>query len=266
MDRPFCHTLAYGHSGTGKSTFASTFPKPLLVFCFDGHGKEMPYRKPHPFNPNEAIQDGPLQQWELNVGTHVASLGFRDVQREDGLIRIEYYLDDNLETPDAMQKFRYRLSNFQQEYAVWKTVVLETVTSMEIAARKQEEKVLNPSAKDRRQWFGGSTDTLEEILIWRFAAFPMNVVLNTHISQDKNEISGEILQGPAGRGRLSKAGLLACYYQEQYRLYTVRDDNTGQRVHLTQTQNRDGWVACTQIDAPDPVWPHYDYLWSNFKQ
>ncbi len=35
----------YGDFGSGKSTFAATWPKPLLVWCFDNFGKEMPYLK-----------------------------------------------------------------------------------------------------------------------------------------------------------------------------------------------------------------------------
>jgi len=37
--------LVYGDTGTGKSTFAASFPKPLLVFCFDPAGKDIPYWK-----------------------------------------------------------------------------------------------------------------------------------------------------------------------------------------------------------------------------
>lgn len=39
--RPQVKCLVYGSFGTGKSTFAQTFPKPMLVFCFDG--KDLPY-------------------------------------------------------------------------------------------------------------------------------------------------------------------------------------------------------------------------------
>ena len=32
-------------SSVGKSTMAATFPKPMLVHCFDPFGKDLPYRK-----------------------------------------------------------------------------------------------------------------------------------------------------------------------------------------------------------------------------
>ena len=42
-DRPIIHVVDYGPWGSGKSTFAATFPKPMLVIAFDPVGKEAPY-------------------------------------------------------------------------------------------------------------------------------------------------------------------------------------------------------------------------------
>lgn len=39
------HVLCFGDSGSGKSTFASTFPKPMLVMMFDPIDKAAPYWK-----------------------------------------------------------------------------------------------------------------------------------------------------------------------------------------------------------------------------
>ena len=176
------------------------------------------------------------------------------------MTRIEYYHDENSELPEAMQLFRYRMAIFQAEYANWATVVTDSLTFMELSARKLEEKVMNPMEKfakgtDTRQWFAGSTDSLEEMIVWRFASLPMNVLTLCHIDERKNEVSGEILRGPSAPGRLSKRGLLMAAYQEQYHLYTVRNEQGG-LIHQMQTQNRDGWVATTQIGAPDPCYPH----------
>ena len=40
--RPFAHAIAYGDSGGGKSTFAATWPKPMVVFFFDPFGYGIP--------------------------------------------------------------------------------------------------------------------------------------------------------------------------------------------------------------------------------
>jgi len=41
----FLHWILYGDFGSGKTHMAATFPKPMLVHCFDGFGKDMPYFK-----------------------------------------------------------------------------------------------------------------------------------------------------------------------------------------------------------------------------
>jgi len=44
-EREALHCLNYGPSGVGKSTFAATWPKPMLVFGFDPYAKERPYKR-----------------------------------------------------------------------------------------------------------------------------------------------------------------------------------------------------------------------------
>lgn len=263
---PEIHALIYGDSGVGKSTMAKTFPKPMLVHCWDGHGKEMPYRK----GPDgKILADSGLQEWDISVGQGLVGLPFRDVMHPDGLVRIEYYNDPDPDFPTAFNLFRYRMQLFSGEQDNWKTVVEDSLTSMELSARKVEEKLLNPMKKfakgtDTRQWFSGSTDALEEMVVMRLAGLSINVVVCSHINERKNEISGEILRGAFAPGRLATRGLMNSRFQEQYHLYTDRDPASGQRMHYCQTQNRDGWVACTQIDTSDPCYPAYLSLWSNY--
>jgi len=204
-----------------------------------------------------------LQKYEIATAIGTVPIIYRDIIHPDGAIRIEYFHDHDLENPTALLTFRARLSLLHNEYDSWKTIGLDSLTTMDLVARKLEEKTLNPNTKDKRQWFGEGTNALEEIICWRFASLPMNVVLICHIDERKNEISGEILRGPSARGRLARQGLVNAYYQEQYHLYTMRDE-TGKRIHACQTQNRDGWVATTQINAPDPCYPHYESIWQGF--
>jgi len=265
LKRPNLHVLLYGDTGSGKSTFASTFSKPLLVWCFDHNGKEIPYIK--------GGEDQGLKEYGIETSRGEIFIPYRDVVHPDGLIRIEYFnKTDDIENPTAFSYFRTRMSILHNEYKTWKTVVIDSVTFMELQARKLEEKVLNPlpagtsslyekGAKfDSRTWFAGATSSLEELLCIRLAGLDMNVVVICHIDRDKTMMSGEIMQVPFAPGRLSSRSLLSAAFSEQYRLYTQRDE-TGNRVYIAQTSSRDGYSASTQIDAPDPTWPNYEDLW-----
>jgi len=249
---------------------ASTFPKPMLVFCFDHNQKEMPYRK--------GGEDLGLSLKKIETGENkFIEIPYRDVKHPDGLTRIEYYnRTDDINNPTAFAYFRTRMGVLHEEYDVWKTVVVDSVTFMELQARKLEEKILNPLPKgvslyekgarfDGRTWFAGATSSLEELLCVRLAGLDMNVVVVAHVDKDKNMISGEIVQVPFAPGRLSSRSLLTAAFAEQYRLYTIRDEE-GRRLHQAQTMNRDGFSAGTQIDAPDPVYPHYQALWKDWDE
>lgn len=264
MKRPNVHCLLYGDPGVGKSTMASTFPKPMLVFCFDHMQKEMPYRK--------GGQDGELEEYTIETGKGEISIPYRDVVHPDGLTRIEYYnKTDDIENPTAFSNFRTRMGVLHSEYDTWNTIVVDSITFMELQARKLEEKVLNPlppgvtlytkgGGGDQRMWFAGATSSLEELLCVRLAGLDMNVVVVAHVDKDKNMISGEIVQVPFAPGRLSSRSLLSAAFAEQYRLYTQRDGDGG-RIYLAQTSNRDGFMAATQLECHDPIIPSYDNLW-----
>jgi hypothetical protein len=202
---------------------------------------------------------------------------YRDIVHTDGLIRVEYYTDTDPDEPSAYAMFRERMGRIQAELTNWQTLVVDPLTAMYLAARKNEEKVINPipagsskyrglkgSGVDPRQWYGGGVDALEEMLCIRFIGFiNQNVVLITHIDERKNEVSGEILRGPSAPGRLGSKQEINAFYQEQYHAYTDRDEN-GERVHLLRTKNDGKWCASTLVDAPDPMYPHYDSMWENW--
>jgi hypothetical protein len=214
---------------------------------------------------------GELKQY--NIGDYV--IPFRDIVHKDGLVRIEYYHNEDPDNPTAFPKFRSRMAWFQSEYGNWQTVVNDSVTFMELSARKHEEKIMNPapagvskfvkgSGVDTRQWFAGSTDALEEMVVMRFAGLPMNVCICCHIDERRNEVSGEILRGAFAPGRLSKRGELMAAYQEQYHSFGFKMEDGG-RGYAIHTQNDGMWSATTQIDADNPCYPHYESLWGNWK-
>lgn len=265
--RPPIHVIPYGDFGTGKSSFAATFPKPMLVFLFDAIGKDIPYQ-----TSAHSVASNITALTAMTIGT--VNVPYYDITHPDGVIRVEYYHDHDPDAPIAYNTFRSRMAAFQHEYGKWKTVVVDSVTSMELLARLIEVKLNNPAPPNRylagskfdsRQWFAGSTDALEQMLCVRFAGFPLNVVVVCHIDERRNEVSGEILRGIFAPGRLSKRNLINTAYQEQYRTYTVRGED-GKLAYGLQTQHRDGFAATTLISAPDPCYPHYESLWAGYRQ
>lgn len=268
MSRPNVRCLTYGHSGGWKTSFMKTFPKPMLVWFFDGHGKDFPFWRDswHRVLPPEAI--GELQQYQVE-GTDVL-ITYRDIQHPDGLVRLEYYHDANPEKPHAFADWRLRRSVFHKEFGIWRTVGLDSFTSCETSARLNEKYFLNPQtdkeykSRDPRKWWGGSTDVMEEALKVSFLSYPMNVVVTAHVDLERDEsaVVGTSLRNPMAPGRLR--GSLAQQYSEFYYAYVHSDTKTGQRMGLLQTKSNGIFNAASQIDAPDPCYAHFDSLWANY--
>lgn len=247
MNHPIQHWLIFGDAGAGKTTAATTFPKPILVFQFDPLGKETPY-----------LQRGVVQESKATDGTFVRDVLSRSTG--DLLIRIEHYLDSDPQKPTAYRRFLNRLVNLERDIEAegFRTVVIDSATFMELMARKLAQYVLNPTSREPRQWFASSTDTLEEVLMIRLGSLPINVVVLAHISDDKDELHGFMVSNPALPGRMSKRGPAG--YGELYRAYVTVDEK-GTREFLWQTRSGGRWNAASQIGAPDPCPQDYTALW-----
>jgi hypothetical protein len=254
--RPDAHWLIYGDFGSGKSTFLATFAKyeltrPVKIYMFDpAGGKEFPY---------------------LNVGTPLETqvdgfgIEYTDVVDDEGglLIRVMHLAEVNPTKPESYLKFEQEFDAFSQSYKEdgWRTVGLDTIDSLELAARKMDQYVTNPGSKDPRKWWGGSTDKLEETLCMRLAHLRCNVVVLTHINRDKISVHGHAIQGPSsGPGRMDRA--LPGYFPEIYRSYVVKHE--GERHWNLQTYPDEQFMAETHINAPDPSYPDWDSLWANW--
>jgi hypothetical protein len=190
---------------------------------------------------------------------------YRDVLDTEGnvLIRIQYFADMDPTHPTGFRNFMTRLQDFYNEYASWATAIIDSVTMLELAARYNEKYFLNPKAKDPRQWWAGSTDALEQVLMSSFGAMPINVCVVAHGSEDKDEVNGTFVRTIRAPGRMSKG--TAAGYSEVYRAYVPKErDAQGKPLYYLQTQPDGLWIAKTAIDAPNPSWGHYDCLWDNY--
>lgn len=245
-DHPPIHVLMYGDSGAGKSTSAATFPKPMLVLAFDPYGKETPY-----------LKRGIVAEGEDEFGTRTQDV----LSKKSGglLIRVEHYIDFDPSKPEAYSRFLARLTRLNKDVDEFQTIVLDSVTFMELAARKLQQYKINPNSKEPRQWFAGSTDTLEEVLMIRFGALPCNVVVLAHVDEDKDEVHGTYVRNPSAPGRLRKRSPAG--YGELYRAY-VKKAEGGDRKHLWQTRSDSLFNAASQVGAPDPCDQDYRMIWS----
>lgn len=268
VNRPNLKCLDYGHTAARKSSLAKTFPKPMLVWMFDAHGKDFPYWRDswHRILPQGCV--GELQQYQVQ-GTDTL-ITYRDIQHPEGLVRIEYFHDLNPEKPRAFMDWRVRRSVFHQEFGAWRTVVLDSLTSAELASRLIAKYVTNPQtdkepkSRDPRKWFGSSTDDIEEALKVSFLSYPMNVFVAAHVDLERDEsaVAGLTVRNPMAPGRLR--GSLAQQYMELWYSYVQTDVRTGQSVGLIQTQPNGIYNAATQIDVPNPCYAHYESIWANY--
>lgn len=258
MSDSIIHCLVYGQSGAGKSTFAATFPTPQLVFLFDPLSKRSPYLVG---GQSTGLQPDPATQipWE-------------EVYDEGGVLlrRIEYFLDPDPTKPTAYQLFLNRFmqihraitSRFNQQPGAegetpWATVILDSMTKMELMARKLSQYKLNAGAKEPRQWYAYSTEALEETLDFRVCSLPCNAVVICHTDKDKEEVAGLQVKGPNLPGRLK--GNSPASFGEFYHLSLTRDEK-GNFVRQLQTRGDQFFHASTMIGAPNFCYPAYKNL------
>jgi hypothetical protein len=255
MNRPVLHVLLNGESGTGKDTFAETWPKPMIVWHLDGHGQDMPYIN--------SQHDGKAQQVSemLNYKLGELEIPYRDIVTAKGeFIRIEYFSSSNPLFPNAAAMLEARMSYFGSEQDQWATLVCGSLSSAALESRLYDQYVLNPSYKDNRKHFGAATDFVERLIVSQ-KALPCNVVFICHISRDKDEMNGEMVYGPDLPGRLSTSA--GRYFGEIYRLWIGKDDK-GDYFRALQTMHDGRYQAKTHVAAPDGCYPHYESLWVNW--
>lgn len=185
---------------------------------------------------------------------------YRDVLDGEGklLVRLKYYHDEGMGQPTGYRRLWDDMVRIHETYGQFATYVLDCLTSVEFIARMHEKYVLNPQVKDHRQWWAGSTDAVEEIIMRSLAGLPFNVAVTAHVSKDKDEMAGYLVHNPDLPGRLEAR--LAAYFGEFYHSHVVRDDK-GQPVYLLQTRTDSRYAAGSLIGAPDPCVNTYEAMW-----
>lgn len=248
---PIIHCGVMGESCSGKSSFAASFPKPLLVVQLDGYGKDQAYLDVGAVDPT---------RYAGEQGQPITCVKSRKVA-DTTIVQVEYYHDDEPMQPAAFDRLWRRFPSLRQEVLEgrWKTVCLETFTALDLFARYRRSH--GALACDKPNIL--STDDVEQMLS-RFNALPCNLFIGCHIDKDMEVIEGQAKRVPMGPGRLKK-GFAALFASEMYRTYTIADaDKPGEMLYQLQTRPSAEFVCGTRIGAPNPCYPAYRELFVNW--
>lgn len=249
---PTIRVLLEGEPNTGKSTFASGFPSPKLVLLFDPPDKGRPYC--------DAGIEGEPQDANGVIYRDITSAKTGKL-----LTRVEYFSEMSLapESASAYERFLTRAAALDKDLVNYRTLIFDSATFFELAARKHSEYSLNRGVKDGRQHYGLSRHECEEWLMRKFPSLILhNVVIIAHLDLLKNDITGEIIKTAAVPGKLANS--LGAGYGEVYRCFTQRDESGGTSYWL-QTRSHDGYNCSSLIKASDPCIADYRALWSNYQ-
>jgi len=252
MKHPWIHVVVAGGWGSGKTRFASSFPKPLISLQTDPYGKEAPL-----------LDRGLVGETVVGLfGQYVTTVNSKlDPTRL--LCQIEFFHDADPRKPQAFRQFRNRFDTLFEEVQAsrWATVVIDGVTFLELISRKlyQHDEV---KGKEPRRWYAQSTEDLEELLMCRAGALRCNVVVCAHLDKSYNEVSGVSVHHPAAPGRMSTR--FGAGFPEMYVAHCLKQSD-GQVKYWLQTRT-DSQCAASSVflEAPDPCEPVYKALWATW--
>ncbi|MBI2007720.1 hypothetical protein HYS85_00580 [Candidatus Saccharibacteria bacterium] len=267
---PNLHLLLSGESGSGKSSFWATviaywakhFGEPSLVFMFDPMDKATPYTDLGTVAPMDTELDANRYYKELGVKVN-------DVLDKAGklICRVEYYSDEEPESPTALTKFERRMVGFTKSASNWASIGVDSMTflqHMALLRAKVESgfKQFQPGT-DGRQWYARVTEDVATLLFSRAAYWDTNVGIICHVD-DRKEDFGEMgqLKTAALQGRMAKRAPAG--FGEVYKLHVVRGKDGVKRQ--LQTVSDEKWMCNNLVTkAPNPCDPTYDALWKNWK-
>lgn len=239
--------LIIGKDAAGKSTFVGTGPKPMLVLLHDAPDKAHEYLK-------RGVA-GELERTDLCYFQNVFSV--KDAGKL--LIRIEYWGEPTPTEPTAYGRFLSRLFGLEREIVEkgWQTVVLDSVTSLEMSARYYSEYNINKDVRDGRQHYSYSMKACEQIVMTRWPnLINTNAIVIAHYDEFQDD--SEDGEKTVTRKAISVPGKLASRIGTQFsEVWRVYVDDEGNRRLQTTARPRNTFNCKSSIGVPDYSYPHW---------
>ena len=254
--------VIYGNSGTKKSFFAASMPKPMKVFCFDPFGKEAPYLAQGIPGGLQNMPDGGIFQFVY--------ASEEDKKAGTPLIEIEYFADmlpqllATQKNPSAYERFEISLAeHVNQGWAGFESIVLDSYSFYEESILRLNQYKLNPTAKsgavqDGKQWYGAARRASACDVVSTLAWAPRHVCVIAHVDRSRVDLHDKQALGidAAGQG----SGAIPRAFAECY--YAYREKNTTGKAQVRLMTDGDGtYIGHSHIQAPNPCEPTWNAIW-----
>ena len=229
--------LLYGESGAGKTTFAASAPGPVFFFDFDG-----------------------------NISS---AKKYLEVTNPGKIGEIDYEHLPLSRTQNPYGRFQALLKGLEDLAAngdfKFKTVVLDSLTlysdalMADVMRTNPGTKRFNPDVPVMQDYLVNAIKFKQDIA--RILSLPCNVICTGHITQEKDEITGEIRVRPLLSGKL--ADHLPRIFFEVWRAYVDAKDGK----HKAQTRSDGRFVCRTEIPRiPSSVDLEFDSIFKYLSQ
>jgi len=225
--------LIYGKAGSGKSCFAAGLPYPTLYLDFDGK-----------------VDSAAL--YYKSDAARLENIDVRNLSKtmvDSPITQFEQIFSQELIPDLKAGKMKY------------KTIVLDSITTFSNAVLNHIV-ATNPGV-NRTKTAQGQQPGMQDFgilkrefgkIIPNILSLPCNVIMLGHISQEKDEITGQIIRGPLMDGSFSQQ--LPIYFKEVHHAY--RDEKG---AHWAQTQSDFKFECRSQIPGlPNPMKLNYAEL------
>lgn len=262
---PRIHAFIYADPGRQKTTFAASFPKPMLVLACDPLDKMAPYRR----RGITGHRDIPEDDNNIYVPTEYVM----STREDDAIaIQMEYYTDRTAFAPtgvSAWEQMQDRMIDLWQEDSEgkWATVVLDSLSSLEYIVRCHYQFKENPVTKegneqDQRQWYRKSAEGIEQVC-YALAWLNCNVVVLAHIRAERDAVRDTVLWTPEAPGVRNRR--IPSIFGEIYTMHVDPAVDDDVNSVFMQTRSDGKYVASSQINAPDDCDPNYAAIWANYQ-